>query len=420
MVAGALVLGLSACGPRDLPASPPAHAASAGAVEVPSQGFEADLAASQAFVDTRPRVERPVRVTGLETIEGIASMSAETCAACHVEIAREWRSSVHAQAWIDPQYQAEIGKSDNRWLCVNCHTPLTTQQEWLPVGLVDGDVERPRWVANARFDAALRDEGLNCAGCHVREDGIHGPGLENSEAPHPVVVDERYQPGGDDPMCLDCHQAEMRYEDKPFVCTFQTGDEWRSGPYDDEGKNCIDCHQPRVRRAAAVGGPLREVGSHYFKGSGIPKFADRGWPPGTPPPPGLEVIASLTADGLEITATNANAGHWLPSGDPERWVQVEATFLDAAGAELTSEVTRFGQTWQWTTPPVKLADNRLKPRESRTWTLPLPAGAVSADVVASSHRISKENAAYHNLGDYPRSVETFRRRVDLVSQNGTN
>ncbi|MEO0603746.1 MAG: multiheme c-type cytochrome, partial [Myxococcota bacterium] len=158
-----------------------------------SRGFAADYAASRAFLATRPREERPLSVTGFEDVAGIASMSAETCAACHVDIAEEWRRSVHAQAWDDPQFQAEIGKSDNRWLCVNCHTPLVAQQAKLTVGLVDDDVERPRWIDNPRFDAALQREGLNCAGCHVREDGIHGPGLEGGRAPHPVVADARYR-----------------------------------------------------------------------------------------------------------------------------------------------------------------------------------------------------------------------------------
>ncbi|MEM6927914.1 MAG: hypothetical protein AAF602_13365, partial [Myxococcota bacterium] len=249
---------------------------------------------------------------------------------------------------------------------------------------------------------------------------IHGPGLPGSQAPHPVVADARYRTDSADPMCLDCHQAEYVYDDKPFVCTFQTGDEWRAGPYPAEGKNCIGCHQPRITRPVAVGGAVREGGMHWFAGSGIPKFADRAPPAGTPPPPGLEVEASVTPAGLAVTATNANAGHWLPSGDPERWVQVEVTFRDAAGAQVGVNLTRFGQTWQWSTPPVKLADNRLKPREARSWTLPPPSDAVVADVVASSHRISKDNAEYHGLEGYPRSVETQRIRIDLASGNGTN
>lgn len=394
--------------------APEPHTVSNGGQYVPSQGFLADVAATNAFMDTRPRVERPLRVTGLESVPGIGSMSVEACEGCHPTIAAEWRQSIHAQAWIDPQFQGELAKSDNRWLCVNCHTPLLIQQDRLPVAIVDGDVEQPRWVKNERFDAALRDEGLNCAGCHVREDGIHGPGLENSQAPHGVIVDARFRSDADDPMCLDCHQAELVYEGKSFVCTFQTGAEWRAGPYDDEGKACGHCHQPRVKRPAAVGGPVREVGRHWFKGSGIPKFADRPWGPETLPGPGLEVEAQRGADGLEVTATNANAGHWLPSGDPERWVQVTATFRDASGAGLGAEAQRFGQTWQWSTPPVKVGDNRLKPRESRTWTWPVPSGAVNAEIVASTHRISKANAEYHGLGDYPRAIETQRFTVSVA------
>lgn len=396
--------------------APPVDPAASGGQYVESRGFLEDVARTEAFIDTRPVVERPIRVTGLEPIDGIGSMSAETCAVCHVEIAREWRLSIHAQAWVDPQFQAEIGKSDNRWMCVNCHSPLLLQQDRLPVGLIDDDVERPLWVRNERFDPELRDEGLNCAGCHVREDGIHGPGLADSVPPHPVVSDPRFRPDADDPMCLDCHQAENVYEDKPFVCTFQTGEEWREGPYAAEGKACTYCHLPRVERPAAVGGPERRVGRHWFKGSGIPKLVDRTFPADVQPPAGLEVATAITAEGLVVTATNANAGHWLPSGDPERWVQVDVTLRDAKGAVVGEHQQRFAQTWEWTVPPRKVADNRLKPRESRSWTVPVPPGAVKAEVVASSHRISKENAEYHGLGDYPRSIETSRSTVRLANR----
>lgn len=417
----AMVAVLAACGgPSETPEAESSPIEASGGEWVPSRGDAEDLAATQAFMATRPEVERPISVTGFETVPGVASMSVQACEGCHPQIAAEWRQSIHAQAWIDPQFQAEIAKSDNRWLCVNCHTPLLTQQDRWPVGIVDDDVERPRWVRNGQFDAALRDEGLNCAGCHVREDGIHGPGLENSQAPHAVVVDETYRSDAAEPMCLACHQAEQTYEGKPFVCTFQTGDEWRAGPYAAVGQACSHCHQPKVQRPAAVGGPVRTVGRHWFKGSGIPKFADRPGAVDALPGPGLEVSAQLVTGGLKITAVNANAGHWLPSGDPERWVQVDVTFRDATDGALGTETQRFGQTWNWTIPPVKVADNRLKPREARSWTLLVPPGAVVAELVASTHRISKGNAEYHGLGDYPRSIETHRSRVALTSGNGTD
>ena len=61
--------------------------------------------------------------------------------------------------------------------------------------------------------------------------------------------------------------------------------------------------------------------------------------------------------------------------------------------------------------PKKLDDTRLAPRASRTELLALPEGAERAEVSASSHRMTRETAEYHHLGDYPLSVETHRLEV---------
>lgn len=372
----------------------------------PGQGLEADLARTNAFTADRARYERPLRVTGFEKVPGLPDLSAQTCRACHEAFHEEWSVSVHAQAWVDPQFQAEIGKSGNRWLCLNCHTPLLTQMDRWAVGLVDDDLERPRLVDNPAFDPVLRDEGITCAACHVRGEAIAGPGL-GGNAPHPVVADPSFRNGE---LCLGCHQAEAAWPDKGFVCTFQTGTEWHEGPYDDEGTTCVDCHMPRAQRVVGPGGPEREVGRHWWRGAGIPKIAGR-YPPPEANPFGLGLEATATDAGLALRYGNANAGHRIPSGDPERWIQIDVRFTDAAGQPVGDAwQQRIQQTWAWEVPPRKVDDNRLAPREWRDATVPVPEGATQAHVEASNHRISAENAAYHHLGDYPRSVVTH----DLV------
>lgn len=361
-----------------------------------------------AFFETRPPYERPL-LTGFETVEGLGDLSAETCGACHTEIYAEWQTSVHAQAWVDPQYQAEIGKSGNRWLCLNCHTPLLTQQDQWPSGLVDGDVDQPIVAPNPDFDAELRDEGITCASCHVREGAIAGPGL-GGEAPHKVVVDPDLRSGA---FCQRCHDVTAMYEGKSFICTFQTGDEWRAGPYDDEGTTCVTCHMPTTERPAAVGGPERTVARHWWRGAGIPKLADGPYPPPEANPFGLEVVLERAGDELVATMTNANAGHLLPTGDPERWVHVQIEVADEGGSSQVVAEHRIEQVWEWSTPPKKVSDNRLKPRESRELRAPIPAGAVKATVQARNCRISEENAAYHHLGDYPRCVDVMAAELEL-------
>lgn len=120
-----------------------------------------------------------------------------------------------------------MSKSDNRWLCLNCHTPLMVPQAEWPRGWVDGDVERPFLAAKPSYDETLRDEGITCVGCHLGDEGaIYGPGLPDAHAPHTGVADPEFR---SEKVCLRCHQAEAIYPGKRFVCTFETGAEWREG-----------------------------------------------------------------------------------------------------------------------------------------------------------------------------------------------
>lgn len=407
---------LLACGVRP---PEPAHEAppepvTPTSLQVPSKGLDQDLAATQAFSASRPLYERPLGV-GLEVPAAVGSLSAASCGACHPAILAEWQSSTHAHAWTDRQFQAEITKSGNRWLCLNCHTPLLVQQDTWPVALQADDVELPVLVENPVFDAALRDEGITCAACHVRDGVVHGPGLADSTAPHPVQADPDFTTNA---VCERCHQAIATYPGKQFICTFDTGKEWAAGPYAAEGKGCVDCHMPTVERAVAVGGPVRSVRQHWWRGAGVPKVAGVAQPVAANPP-GLGLAATWAADGLQLVMTNERAGHQLPTGDPERWVQVEVVFLGADGAAVGEPwQARFGQLWEWWPAPNKLGDTRLGPRESRTEVLALPVGAVRAEVTASSHRMTTQTAEYHHLGDYPLGVETHRLGVSASGVTG--
>ena len=365
----------------------------------------ADLDATMAFFESRPIMERPLD-PGLEPVVGLVDLSAEACAACHAEIAAEWKLSVHSQAWVDPQYQKEITKSGNRWLCLNCHTPLLTQQDVWPSGLEDGDVDRPILAENPYFDADLRNEGITCAACHVREGVVYGPGL-GGDAPHPVKADPGFRSGE---MCHRCHQAERTYEGKNFVCTFTTAAELAAGAWAGEA-TCTSCHMPIVSRPAATGGPVREVRRHWWKGAGIPKIAGV-YPPQEANSPGLDLRATW-GDTLRIEMENARAGHMLPTGDPERWIAVDVRFLGDSG-DVGTWTYRIGQRWEWEPSPKKLGDNRLAPKEVRIEEVPIPAGALSAEIDAWNHRLSDANAEYHHLEDYPRKVRTHHLQVGSV------
>ena len=69
-----------------------------------------------------------------EVPEGLQSLSAKDCGVCHVQHYEEWKTSTHANAWTDLQFQAELEKEPSPFFCINCHIPLQNQQEYI----VDG------------------------------------------------------------------------------------------------------------------------------------------------------------------------------------------------------------------------------------------------------------------------------------------
>ena len=345
--------------------------------------------------------------------KGLTSISSAQCGACHQEIYQEWLASAHAQALSDRQFQAEIAKSPEAgWLCLNCHTPLENQIAAVAVGVRAGSTHQPILKKNPRFDAALSKEGVTCAVCHVRDGVVLGP-WGDSSAPHPVKREPALL---NEQNCALCHQATATYTDI-LVCTFDTANEWRSSPYAAQGRPCTHCHMPEVRRAVAVGGPERLSRRHLFFGSKIPKQQ--------PLPESQRRFYDLYQSGLsaEIIAAavrpklvlkNANAGHLLPTGDPERFILIKADLLDTAGRAIDGREHRIGQEWVWNPKARKISDNRLKPLEEREIPLPADSRAARIRVVVENWRISEQNAAYHKLtGVYPLSAVVLRLEKQL-------
>jgi hypothetical protein len=380
------------------------------ATRLPAEDLPSALRQATSFFEGRPAEERPLTVE-LAAVPGLPSMNAAACGACHVEIYEEWRVSTHAHAWTDPQFQAEITKSDNLWLCRNCHTPLLEQHPEWPVGLHQDDVEAPILLPNPQWDPALQAEGITCAACHVRNGTVVGPGLPDSVAPHPVAA---WPDLTDEAICIRCHQAEREYPGKPFICTFSTGAEWAASIHAAEGRRCQTCHMPEIRRPAATGGPERLVRRHWFKGSGIPKFRDAAPPDEALPGPGLAVKLHHEPGETFITLRNDGAGHYLPTGDPERWISLEGVFYDHDGEVVGKPwELRIGQEWTWHPTPRKISDNRVAPGERRVVRLPTPPTAGRFEVRVHSHRMSEANATWHKLVDYPLSILTHHERLDL-------
>ena len=345
-----------------------------------------------------------------EPVPGTTGLSAASCAACHPEIAAEWAASTHAHAWVDPQFQAELAKDPEvAWLCRNCHTPVANQLPELTVAT--GDHRNPVRSDNAAFDRALQQEGITCLSCHWRPEGI-AVVHEDVQAPHPTVVDPSLRT---EAACTGCHQAVARLEDA-LVCTFNTGAEWAAAAPE---KACPACHMPRVERAVAIGGPVRDGGRHHFPGSGIPKDAQSATEAGffADWSGGLDAELALDGPVASVTLTNARAGHHLPSGDPERYLEATVTLRDEAGEVLRTEQWRIGQVWEWWPKARKLSDNRLRAGERRTHRVDTSGAAGGSVHLRVDHvRISPENHAHHSLGDYPARRTVTERVLPIPEQ----
>ncbi len=337
------------------------------------------------------------RVPTVKSIPGVGGLSAQSCGACHQEIYREWKSSSHAWAWRDAQFQGELHKDPAvGWICLNCHTPATDQQA---DRVVESGVHRsPAVEKNPSFDARLREDGVGCLTCHWRAEGIAGP-HEGVQAPHPVVHDPSLRESSEH--CTTCHQAKARLEDA-LVCHFNTGEEWVEAK---PGQPCQGCHMPRVTRSVAPGAPAREGGHHTWFGGGVPKGPVDpmvqplwdAWEPGYT----LSLAAPDSAGAgqtVRVTATlsHARAGHLVPTGDPERHLLVD--FKAVSGDEVLGKSQhRIGQKWVWSPVAKQLADNRLKPGESRDYTLEfeMPSAPVDLQVRVTHVRLTQDNWRYH-------------------------
>ena len=355
-----------------------------------------------------------------QTPKGLNSIRAEDCGVCHVEIYREWKTSTHAHALSDLQFQAEMAKSPKTtWLCLNCHTPLLNQVENVAVDVRNRSTSDPVLNKNPRTDAVLRNEAVTCAVCHVKDGYIVGP-YGNTNAPHPVKRDEKLLTVD---TCAACHQATAAYTDT-LVCTFDTATEWKESPYAKQGKGCSSCHMPAVERPMVAGGPVRTTRRHFFGGGLIPKTLGQ---PATPNRSGLTVeiltaARNATSLNVPIRLKNAYAGHKLPTGDPERHIRIEVD-LTNNGKVLETRPVRIGQQWEWWPKAKRIADTRLNPLEERIEILKFTAGNISprtrVRVTVTNVRMTEEAAKFHHLnGKYPLEAQVQRFERALTVSGG--
>ena len=219
------------------------------------------------------------------------------CEGCHVDIAAEWRGSLHRRAWDDPVFQTAYA-IEQQAFCRGCHAPEADPAHVPP--------------------EAARRLGVGCITCHVNEGEIVGARAHAaSPARHAVRGDARLATAA---ACEGCHQFDFP---QPQSAPMQgTGDEHRASAY--ASQSCQHCHMPPVR---VEGGKKHR--SHDFRVSGDVAMLRSA----------VKARASRSGENaVTVSLATARVGHAFPTGDMFRRLEVRARVVGEGGAKAKPAV----------------------------------------------------------------------------------
>ena len=218
-----------------------------------------------------------------------SSLSPDACGACHAKQYQDWRTSLHGHA-MGPGVMGQLQEIKPNAVgelrdCTRCHAPLAEQEASLR-----------KQLRGAKQNAALHEQGLVCAACHVRRHVRYGPPPTKPSAeiklPHdgyvstPAFEDGRF--------CAICHQFGAdgyALNGKPLENTYA---EWQASPYAKQGQQCQGCHMPQRQ--------------HLWRGIHDAEMTRSGVTIGPSAPVLLD--GKLSA---QLTIRNSGAGHDFPT-----------------------------------------------------------------------------------------------------------
>lgn len=244
---------------------------------------------------------------------------ANTCAACHAPVADSWRASAHGRAWTNDIFREGFAAEPRDW-CIHCHAPLQAQAEQVKPNVAAfvargpyGDGALPAFLPQP-----LADQGVGCAACHVRDNGVLSP----VGSPHPG----RAEPGlASGEVCRDCHQFNFHRADGTLSATAMqaTWAEWEAWG---GAETCVSCHMPG--------------GDHHVRGTD-----DVGY---------LARSVEVSVSGRDYTVTSVGVGHSFPTGDLFRRLTLEER---RGGAWV--EIATFGRSFVEVEGPDGVTEKRL-------------------------------------------------------------
>ncbi len=278
---------------------------------------------------------------------GAAAKQNDSCEGCHSAIAKEWRGSLHQQAWHDPVFQKALAIEPEPF-CRGCHAPEA-----------DANSEPPK---------AAQDVGVGCVTCHLQGDTIVGSrSLAGTSAGHPVAGDARLATPA---ACASCHEFDFpRVSGLPMQSTIA---EHASSSFAKD--SCQSCHMSVVDGASTDSdkAPGRKHRSHDFSVIGDKSMIQRA---------ATATAARRGGQKIEITISPLAAGHAFPTGDMFRRLEVRAEALDASGAVISRATpVRLARTFadhiraDGTLVRVEVADTRVPPPGGGTRVVELDFG----------------------------------------------
>ena len=361
--------------------------------------------------------ERPIDTGGINPILG--KLHAAECGACHQDAYRDWNTTIHARAWTDPYYQVDWVFDGRQQVCNNCHIPLDRQQESRVLGFRDREKWEPMLAPNPDFDPALQQEGVTCAGCHLRDGKILGP-YGNSNAPHPV---EKFADPNE--TCLRCHVVQGNRWDTFYrmppcgtiaeIAAGQGRLESGSGEYavrDLAGLGCVQCHMPEG--GASGSGVARR---HLWRGGHDPATVRSALSAS------LSVSIGRRASRIaELVLENIGTAHFLPTGTPDRHLTVQLRALDADGRVLRETTDTLERTIMWRPFIVDLWDTRLPHRSPRRYALELPRDTRTIEAQVRYHLLAesrRKRIGYEPPGPISYVIFDQRRSIDPARRTTT-
>jgi len=299
-----------------------------------------------------------------------ASLDPASCGACHQAQFDDWRTSRHAQAMgpgvLGQLIAMDAGALDDHQSCLRCHAPLAEQAASLATAI------------RSQSRARTHEQGLTCAGCHVRDHVRHGPPRRDGSVPK---AGDRLPHDGwratrafeDARFCAACHQ----FEDDGYALNGKllenTYEEWRTSPAGREGRACQACHMPDRR--------------HLWRGIHDPQMTRAGVTidAGAPVLAGARVKARLRV-------ANTGTGHAFPTYVTPR-VTMEVFQADAQSRAIKGTL-RSHRIARDVSPDLsrELADTRLLPAAEAVLSYDTP---LRREATALVYRVRVEPDAFY-------------------------